>query len=83
MIRHLLWGLPVEPIAKELENPAVWDLHPERRVEGPHEECSDVWVRYAEKFEPGPHESVWYEEAKMLPATVDMCFEVMRLVRGT
>jgi hypothetical protein len=73
----------------ELENPAVWNLHGQRKAQYAHVAMSDVWVRYnaIENYSDlatfnEPHESVWYPEAGELPAVVDLVFQVMTAVRG-
>jgi hypothetical protein len=89
-IRLLPYLFDARHAVRELENAAVWNLHGQRKAQYAHVAMSDVWVRYnaIENFHGDlaafneEHESVWYPEAKVLPAVVDLVFQVMTAVRG-
>lgn len=75
---QLLWALQ--------SNEQLWNMHRDRTVDpvSPHREIDDIWVRYAEYTEaknPGPHESVWYPAANMLPVR-DIIYSIMGFVKG-
>ena len=86
-IQKLAEGLNVTPLLWALqENPQLWNMHSQRTEsqESPHREVSDIWVRYAppeESDKPGPHESVWYPEADVLPVR-DLVYPLMHAARG-
>lgn len=87
-ILKLTTGANVMPLALQIKrNPQLWNAHGARtQGEGtPHKDIPDIWVRYGAEDDPqlkGPHESIWYPEAQLLPAVKDMAFAVMQLVQG-
>lgn len=53
----------------------------------PHAEMTDIWVRYNDEKNIGPHfndehDSVWYPEAANLPEVQKIVFDLMALVKG-
>lgn len=73
------------PLVQALrDHPEYWNEHTQRteRAESPHHDVSDIFVRYAaDPNEQGPHESVWYPCADVLPVK-PYVFSVMSLVEG-
>lgn len=84
-IRKLSEGLNVQPLLWALQShPELWDQNTARTEseESPHHGLSDIWVRYAKDHtEAGPHESVWYPCADLLPVR-DIVYPLMNFVRG-
>jgi len=84
-IRKIASGFDVEPLYSALsQNPNLWNLNNARTQseQSPHHEVDDIWVRYAEDWTVlGPHESIWYPAAEILPVK-ELCFRLMRLVDG-
>ena len=90
MIKHLDTGLNISQAMLDIEaQPELWNKY-KMRTEAyntPHLAVSDIWVRFNawHNFQGDPiafnekHESVWYCD---LPGVRDLCFEVMRRVRG-
>lgn len=80
-------GVNVKPMVWALQrNPQLWNEHVGRTEspESPHHEVDDIWVRYAAPDlvkEPGPHESVWYPSAALLPVAT-ICKALMARVGG-
>jgi hypothetical protein len=70
-IRKLFDGVNVQPILWALQaNPHLWNADDARTkpADSPHREIDDIWVRYqVAPFVEGPHESVWYPAARVLP----------------
>lgn len=61
-VQDLLWSLQAH---EDLWNR---DSGRTKAVDSPHSEVDDIWVRYAEDYTvQGPHESVWYPAAEILP----------------
>lgn len=84
-IRKLFGGVNVQPMLWALRaNPDIWNRNSERTkpADSPHREIDDVWVRYqVAPFTEGPHESVWYESANILPVR-EIVFPLMAEVKG-
>lgn len=86
-IRKIGEGLNVAPLLWAIQaNPQLWNEHSMRTKpdDSPHREVSDIWVRYAAPEvadQPGPHESVWYPSADVLPV-YDLVYPLMQYVRG-
>jgi hypothetical protein len=80
-------GFNVQPLLWALRrNPQLWNEYRERTeaADSPHREVDDIWVRYADRDhfrELGPHESVWYPAAALLPVQA-LCTAIMARVRG-
>lgn len=75
-VAPLLWALQA--------NPQLWNADQQRTKDdiSPHREVDDIWVRYsATPTEPGPHESVWYLAAALLPVR-EIVYPLMQFVRG-
>lgn len=71
-IQRIAEGVVVAPLLWALqERPELWDQDTSRTADpsSPHHGLSDIWVRYAAPGEDraGPHESVWYPAADLLP----------------
>ena len=90
MIKHLESGLNIDHVMAELEaNPKLWNAYTMRTkyANTPHLAVSDIWVRFNawNNYQGDPvafnemHDSVWYGD---LPAIRNLCFDVMRRVRG-
>lgn len=64
-------------------NPQLWNVDGMRTVNtSPHREIDDIWARYAaDASQAGPHESVWYPAADVLPVR-DLVFQLMYMVKG-
>jgi hypothetical protein len=86
-IEKIAVGLNVAPMLWALQaNPQLWNEYGQRTKDpaSPHHEVDDIWLRYAEPelaSQPGPHESVWYPSAKLLPVD-DLVFPLMQFVKG-
>lgn len=68
-------------------NPQLWNKHAERvrNADSPHREVADVWLRYAATHAEGiagPHESVWYPEADILPSLRKIVYNVSSMVQS-
>jgi hypothetical protein len=86
-------GIDVGPLRLALvRQPELFGIHSLRSdfYASPHSQMTDVWVRYNhienlkdghEAFN-GPHESVWYPEADLIPDVFPIAFGLMQLVRG-
>lgn len=78
-------GLNVAPLLWALQqNEQLWNQHVSRTADeaSPHHEVDDIWVRYAvDAKEHGPHESVWYPSAEVLPVR-QLIYPLMQYVRG-
>lgn len=77
-VSKLLWALQA--------NPQLWDSINSRTEppDSPHHGLSDIWARYAPPEtagQDGPHESVWYPAADLLPVR-DLVFPLMAHVQG-
>lgn len=66
------------------KNPQLWDQNPQRRIfEGsPHSQMQDIWVRFGKGDVSGPHDSVWYECADLLPGAKKISLGLMSEVDG-
>ena len=86
-ITRIAQGLNVGPLLWALQaNPWLWNEYGQRTTDksSPHHEVDDVWVRYAkpeEALKPGPHESVWYPSAQLLPIK-GLVYPLMQFVDG-
>ena len=84
-IKRLESGLTVAPLLWALQdNPQLWDQHKHRTEspESPHFGLSDIFVRYAaDPSEQGPHESVWYPCANILPVR-QLIYPLMQFVHA-
>lgn len=84
-IERLAEGVNVQPLLWALQaNPHLWDQNTARTESehSPHHDLSDIWVRYAaDPTETGPHESVWYPCAEVLPVR-DLVYPIMTFARG-
>jgi hypothetical protein len=84
-IKKIFGGVNVQPMLWALQaNPWLWNADKERTIdsESPHREVDDIWARYmAKPIGPGPHESMWYPAADLLPVR-DLAFALMADVRG-
>lgn len=84
-IRKIAGGVNVTPLLWALQaNPQLWNADRQRTKDeaSPHHEVDDIWVRYSETpAEPGPHESVWYPAAALLPVR-ELVYPLMQFVRG-
>jgi hypothetical protein len=84
-IKQIGQGVNVMPMLWALQaHPELWDQNPGRTEspDSPHHELSDIWARYAkDATETGPHESVWYPCADLLPVR-DLVYPLMTHVRG-
>lgn len=84
-IRKISEGVNVQPMLWALQShPELWDQNTSRTESeaSPHHGLSDIWVRYAQDItEPGPHESVWYPCADLLPVR-EIVYPLMSFVRG-
>lgn len=80
------------PLREKLKaNPGLFGRNPQR-LQGPHREVTDVWVRFNDVkpyLESGDmsgfvdeHESVWYPEAEELPEAKRIIFDIMAHVNG-
>lgn len=82
-------GYDVAALKEQLyARPDAWNRHRTRTYAGPHNEVSDVWVRYNASENLGPdfnneHESVWYPVVDDIPAVSPLIFKVMHDVSGT
>ena len=80
-------GVNVEPMLWALQaNPQLWNQNPQRTANpaSPHHEIDDIWARYAAPSEvgkEGPHESVWYPAAALLPVR-EIAYTLMHYVKG-
>lgn len=75
-VAPLLWALQA--------NPHLWDQNRMRTEseDSPHHGVSDIWVRYAlDATIEGPHESVWYPAADVLPVR-EVIYPLMSYVKG-
>lgn len=84
-IARIATGVNVTPLLWALQaNPQLWNADTQRTEDtaSPHREVDDIWVRYsATPKEPGPHESIWYPAAELLPVR-ELVFPLMSLVDG-
>ena len=84
-IKRLESGLTVAPLLWALqENTHLWDEHKMRTAnpDSPHHGLSDIFVRYAaDPNEQGPHESVWYPSADILPVR-QLVYPLMQFVHA-
>lgn len=84
-IRRLHSGIDVAPLYVALTlHPELWDTDRMRTapVDSPHHDVSDIYVRYAaDPKAQGPHESVWYPCADVLPVK-PLVYDLMRFVEG-
>lgn len=77
-------GVNVTPMLWALQaNPQLWNADKMRTMgESPHSEVDDIWCRYAaDPLDMGPHESVWYPAASVLPVR-EIVYPLMQYVRG-
>ncbi len=86
-IKKIAGGVNVTPLLWALQaNPQLWNEFGQRTADpaSPHHEVDDIWLRYAEPesaSKPGPHESVWYPSASVLPVR-EIVYPLMQFVRG-
>jgi hypothetical protein len=84
-IRKITGGANVAPLLWALQaNPQLWNENDQRTRDGesPHCDVDDIWLRYsATPTEPGPHDSVWYPAAKLLPVR-EIVYPLMAFVHG-
>lgn len=85
-ITKLADGLNVGPLLWALQaNPQLWNANTSRTADpaSPHYGLDDIWARYAAPGEDpgGPHESVWYEAADLLPIR-ELVYPLMSFVNG-
>lgn len=86
-IRKIADGVNVTPLLWALQaNPQLWNEFGDRTEShsSPHHEVDDIWLRYAsynESKEPGPHESIWYPAATLLPVR-EIVYPLMQFVKG-
>jgi hypothetical protein len=84
-IRKIADGANVLPLLWALQaNDHLWNADTQRTADpaSPHCEVDDIWARYsATPKEPGPHESVWYPAAALLPVR-EIVYPLMQFVRG-
>lgn len=86
-IQKIGGSMNVAPLAWALqENPHLWNQQSMRTTDekSPHYGLDDIWVRYAAPevaSAPGPHESVWYPVADILPVK-DLIYPLMQFVEG-
>lgn len=86
-IRKVGEGVAVSPLLWALhKNEHLWNEVRDRTESpsSPHHEIDDIWARYAKYEESqatGPHESVWYPSADILPVR-DLAHFLMQYVRG-
>lgn len=87
-------GFDVAPLVKQLaDHPELWNEHTLRtdRYNTPHNEVSDIWVRYNAwenydgdpvKFTMEPHLSAWYPCITKIPSAWSLARKVMKMVGG-
>lgn len=83
-------GFDLEPLRQQIEaRPDLWNVNKDRLGGGTFAGTSDQWLRYRERSELTspekflePHFAVNYPSWYALPAAQDICFELMRRVRG-
>jgi hypothetical protein len=86
-IKRVAAGVDVAPLLWALQaNAHLWNEHTQRTQDpaSPHHEVDDIWCRYAAPevaILPGPHESVWYPGASLLPVK-EIVFPLMQFVQG-
>lgn len=92
-IAKLPFTFDVRPLQEELKaHPELWNdfrFRTESPI-SPHRELDDIIVRYnpRENFDGNrakfnePHESEWYDGAKLLPSLRPLVFDLMRAVEG-
>jgi hypothetical protein len=84
-IKRLGTGINVSPLLWSLQShPELWDADRLRThaPDSPHREASDIFVRYAaDPTVAGPHESVWYPCADVIPVK-PLVYDLMRFVEG-
>lgn len=69
--------------------PELWNEH-RQRLNGPHTDVSDIWVRYRPwneydgnpVFFNQPHKSEWYAGAAKIPAVRELAEQMFHLVSG-
>lgn len=78
-------GMNVAPLLWAIQaHPELWNADAQRTIDAdsPHHDVDDIWCRYSvTPKEPGPHESVWYPAADLLPIR-EIVYPLMSLVRG-
>jgi len=93
-IEYLPLRYDVAAVARELEQPDVWDLYRDRveRYGSPHSDVSDIWCRFNPiqnmgddpvVFFNGPHESEWYPVMAKLPALRELVYRLFADVQGS
>lgn len=85
MIRLVATGFNVQPLVSELAaHPELWNEH-RQRLNGPHSEVSDIWVRFnpVENFDPAnpaafvdEHVPEWYPGSELIPSVKTLCDEI-------
>lgn len=84
-INKITGALNVAPLLWAIQaNPQLWNAERQRTAdqESPHHHVDDIWVRYSgTPKEPGPHESIWYPAAEVLPVR-DLVYPLMNFVKG-
>ncbi len=68
-------------------HPELWNQYGYRKNMTPHNEMSDIWVRYNDIKNMGPgfndeHDPVWYPAYEALPALKEIIFPLMSEVEG-
>jgi quercetin dioxygenase-like cupin family protein len=84
-IKKLSEGVNVQPMLWALQShPELWNQNTARTESpaSPHHGLSDIWARYAENpAEAGPHESIWYPCADLLPVR-ELAYPLMAAFHG-
>lgn len=84
-------SLNIKPLLNALNShPELWDKNPQRRayLESPHAEMTDIWVRFGDIADGDfsklqkEHDSVWYDNSKLLHGVREIAFKLMNLVDG-
>jgi hypothetical protein len=81
-ISYLPVRFDVREAHQELVQCSGWNLWPDRRINSPHRECDDIWVRYQNStIRPdGSFDCGWWDVADELPAVVSLCQSVGAIV---
>jgi hypothetical protein len=88
----LPYRFDVRPVQEELQaHPELWNEYKGRlnHPQSPHRHTDDIWLRFAEENlgKPlervlGPHKSVWYPAADVLPSAKALAIEMFESVNG-
>jgi hypothetical protein len=87
-IKPINSGWDVERLTVNLlEHPEYWNRHGWRKQAYAHTDMSDIWVRYNDIKNLGPHfndehQSVWYPVADEVPELKKLSDDVLRFVQG-